>query len=564
MFALGPVAGGSRGRVDGGGGPRAELRSTRPRRDRLLRRRGRAAALRGRQRHARGRLRRARRRARRASCSCSCWCARAWRRAGCARATRSSAASASPARRTAVFVDGALWRARLWDLEDEAPLEPRRSRRGRARQRADTDRQARREMGGGAMIEAVLVAIIVILAVGFALAAASVRVLREYERAVVFRLGRMIDTKGPGLVLLVPAIDRMVRVSLRTVTLNVPPQDVITRDNVTARVDAVVYFRVVDPNAADRPGRELPEGHVADRPDDAALHARQGRPGHAAVRARAAQRGAAEDHRRADRAVGHQGLDRRDQGRRHPGGDAARDGAPGPGRARAAREGHQRRGRVPGRGAPERGRRRDLAEPDHAPAALPADAERDRRQPELDDRVPARTWSSRCCEAARRRADQAGRTARRATARRRSSPPSASSARRPEVCRTRAYRTISDKLGRPQWIYSNIRASSCSPDTGCRCPAAPPPPPSRRPSRRPTRSVIPASSRRRCRSAAAGRPAASSSRRTAPRPRSTPRPSSGWTSRATRSTRSGSRPRRRSRPSTTRRSSSTARPSAHW
>jgi regulator of protease activity HflC (stomatin/prohibitin superfamily) len=67
---------------------------------------------------------------------------------------------------------------------------------------------------------------------------------------VVFRLGRMIDTKGPGLVLLTPAIDRMVRVSLRTVTLNVPPQDVITRDNVPARVDAVIYFRVVDPNAA--------------------------------------------------------------------------------------------------------------------------------------------------------------------------------------------------------------------------------------------------------------------------------------------------------------------------
>ena len=100
------------------------------------------------------------------------------------------------------------------------------------------------------MIEAILVAIIVILAVGVALAASSIRVLREYERAVVFRLGRMVNTKGPGLVLLVPAIDRMVRVSLRTVTLNVPPQDVITRDNVTARVDAVVYFRVVDPNAA--------------------------------------------------------------------------------------------------------------------------------------------------------------------------------------------------------------------------------------------------------------------------------------------------------------------------
>ena len=195
-------------------------------------------------------------------------------------------------------------------------------------------------------------------------------------------------------------------------------------------------------------------------------------------------------------------------------------------------------------------------------AALPADAERDRRQPELDDRVPARTWSSRCWRPTPSRPSRPN--CRPATARRRSFPPSASSARRPEVCRSRAYRTISDKLGRPQWIYSNIRASSCSPDTGCRCPVAPPPPPSRRPSQRPTRSVIPVSSRRRCRSAAAGRPAASSSRRIAPRPRSTPRPSSGWTSRATRSTRSGSRPRRRSRPSTTRRSSSTARPSAHW
>ena len=100
------------------------------------------------------------------------------------------------------------------------------------------------------MIEALLVAVICVLVVMLALAAASVRVLREYERAVVFRLGRMIDTKGPGLVLLVPAIDRMVRVSLRTVTLNVPPQDVITRDNVPARVDAVVYFRVVDANCA--------------------------------------------------------------------------------------------------------------------------------------------------------------------------------------------------------------------------------------------------------------------------------------------------------------------------
>jgi regulator of protease activity HflC (stomatin/prohibitin superfamily) len=100
------------------------------------------------------------------------------------------------------------------------------------------------------MIEGVLIVVVVLLALILGLAASSVRVLREYERAVIFRLGRVIAMKGPGLVLLTPAIDRMVRISLRTVTLNVPPQDIITRDNVTARVDAVVYFRVVDPNCA--------------------------------------------------------------------------------------------------------------------------------------------------------------------------------------------------------------------------------------------------------------------------------------------------------------------------
>jgi regulator of protease activity HflC (stomatin/prohibitin superfamily) len=100
------------------------------------------------------------------------------------------------------------------------------------------------------VLAAIITVLVVLLAIGIALAGASVRVLREYERAVVFRLGRVIDKKGPGLVLLMPAIDRMVRVSLRTVTLNVPPQDVITRDNVPVRVDAVVYFRVVDPDSA--------------------------------------------------------------------------------------------------------------------------------------------------------------------------------------------------------------------------------------------------------------------------------------------------------------------------
>jgi regulator of protease activity HflC (stomatin/prohibitin superfamily) len=97
------------------------------------------------------------------------------------------------------------------------------------------------------VVAIVLIALAVIVFTGLVLAAASVRVLREYERAIVFRLGRVIDQKGPGLVLLIPAIDRMVRVSLRTVTLRIPPQEVITRDNVPVRVAAVAYFRIIDP-----------------------------------------------------------------------------------------------------------------------------------------------------------------------------------------------------------------------------------------------------------------------------------------------------------------------------
>ena len=98
----------------------------------------------------------------------------------------------------------------------------------------------------GVAIGAVIV--LVILAVIFL--AASIRVLREYERGVIFRLGRLIALKGPGLILLIPFIDQMVRVDLRTITLNVPPQEVITKDNVTVRVTAVAYFRVIDPDKA--------------------------------------------------------------------------------------------------------------------------------------------------------------------------------------------------------------------------------------------------------------------------------------------------------------------------
>jgi regulator of protease activity HflC (stomatin/prohibitin superfamily) len=80
--------------------------------------------------------------------------------------------------------------------------------------------------------------------------AAAIRILREYERGVIFRLGRVISTKGPGLIILIPVIDKMVKVSLRLVTMDVPSQDVITRDNVSVKVNAVIYFRVMDPNNA--------------------------------------------------------------------------------------------------------------------------------------------------------------------------------------------------------------------------------------------------------------------------------------------------------------------------
>ena len=78
----------------------------------------------------------------------------------------------------------------------------------------------------------------------------TVKIVTEYERGVIFRLGRLVGARGPGLFLIIPFVDRMVKVDLRVVTMDVPPQDVITRDNVTVRVNAVVYFRVVDPEAS--------------------------------------------------------------------------------------------------------------------------------------------------------------------------------------------------------------------------------------------------------------------------------------------------------------------------
>ncbi len=94
------------------------------------------------------------------------------------------------------------------------------------------------------------VGILILVGIFLAIIFSAIRVLNEYDRGVIFRLGRLIDVKGPGLIFLIPVIDKMLRVSLRTVTMDVPPQDVITRDNVSVKVSAVVYFRVMDPNKA--------------------------------------------------------------------------------------------------------------------------------------------------------------------------------------------------------------------------------------------------------------------------------------------------------------------------
>src|SRR6478752_3041744 len=94
--------------------------------------------------------------------------------------------------------------------------------------------------------------LVIIIVFALYILASAIRILREYERGVVFRLGRVLSggVKGPGLILLIPVIDKMVKVSLRTVVMDVPPQDVITQDNVSIKVNAVIYFRVIDPQKA--------------------------------------------------------------------------------------------------------------------------------------------------------------------------------------------------------------------------------------------------------------------------------------------------------------------------
>ena len=90
------------------------------------------------------------------------------------------------------------------------------------------------------------------LVIAVAALVSGIKILKEYERGVVFRLGRMVGARGPGMVYVIPGIEKMVKMDLRTVTMDIPPQDVITRDNVSVKVNAVLYFRVIDPNLAVR------------------------------------------------------------------------------------------------------------------------------------------------------------------------------------------------------------------------------------------------------------------------------------------------------------------------
>ena len=95
-----------------------------------------------------------------------------------------------------------------------------------------------------------LIALGVVVVLVLLVLSAAIKIVPEYQRGVIFRLGRLIEAKGPGLILLIPVVDRMVRVDLRTLTMEVPPQEIITKDNVSAKVNAVAYFRVVDPSRA--------------------------------------------------------------------------------------------------------------------------------------------------------------------------------------------------------------------------------------------------------------------------------------------------------------------------
>ena len=129
------------------------------------------------------------------------------------------------------------WGMRLWRATQE-----------------ETGRLSREPSAGsgqkGESVMGGLDSVVTVVLIGLVLLLSGLKILREYERAVIFRLGRLVPSRGPGVIYVIPLVERMVRVALRTITLEIPPQDVISRDNVSLKVSAVLYFRVLDPNKA--------------------------------------------------------------------------------------------------------------------------------------------------------------------------------------------------------------------------------------------------------------------------------------------------------------------------
>ena len=220
---------------------------------------------------------------------------------------------------------------------------------------------------------AVLAVAILLLIVLFA----AVKVAREYERGVIFRLGRLKSPpKGPGLFLLIPVVDKMVKVDLRTVTLNVPPQEVITKDNVPVRVNAVAYFRIIDPEKS----VVQIENFMAATSQIAQTTLRRVLGQHVLDELLSEREKINEILQKIiDEATAPWGIkvsivEVKDV--EIPIEHAAGHGTAGRGRARAAREGHQRRGRVPGVRAAARGGAGDVDAADRRCSFAPADAAR--------------------------------------------------------------------------------------------------------------------------------------------------------------------------------------------
>ena len=232
-----------------------------------------------------------------------------------------------------------------------------------------------------------VVAIAVVIVIIYLLS--SIKILAEYERGVIFRLGRLLGTaKGPGVILVFAPIDRMVRISLRQEALEVPPQDIITRDNVTLKVNAVIFLRVIDPEQSGGRSFELRLPDFAVCADDAALGARRTGARRIAGASRQDQPAPAEHPRHAHRALGREGGERGSEAGGYAGVDAARDGQAGRGGTRKAVEDHPRRRRVLGRAATGGCRASVVHRTGQHPVALFADADGNRGREKYDGRVP--------------------------------------------------------------------------------------------------------------------------------------------------------------------------------